>query len=204
MPMLARRPALLAGLAAGLPLAGARRARAQASDARDIALGDPAAPVTMIEYFSLTCPHCAAFHADTLPGLKQRYLDTGKVRLVLRDFPLDQNAAKAAVVARCAGPERYPAFVAVFLERQQGWARAADPVPALKQLARLGGLGEGQIDACLADPKIEEAVLQSRLDGQKRFDVRSTPTFVVGGKAYPGTRSVEGFAELIEPLLPKD
>jgi protein-disulfide isomerase len=202
MRMLPRRLAL-ASLLAGLSLLGLARGGALAAEVVEGTVGDPAAPVTMIEYSSLTCPHCASFHTDTLPGLKERYIDTGKVRLVVRDFPLDEVALKAAVIAHCAGPERYPRFVDVFFTQQQSWARAQDPVAALKQLARLGGLGEAEIEACLADEAMEKAVLQTRLDGQRQFDIRSTPTFIIGGKAYPGNRTVDEFAALIDPLLPQ-
>ena len=189
--------------AIGFILAGLAGGRAQAATFGEGYLGDPNAPVTMIEYSSLTCPHCAEFHKDTLPALKERYIDTGKVRLVLRDFPLDESALKAAVIAHCAGPERYPSFVDVFFRQQQSWARANDPVQALKQLARLGGLSEARADACLADQALEKAVLQARLEGQQSFNIRSTPTFIIDGKAYPGSRSVEDFAAIIEPLLKK-
>jgi protein-disulfide isomerase len=106
-------------------------------------------------------------------------------------------------VAHCAGPERQPKFVDVFFAQQQSWARASDPVQALKQLARLGGLGADQIDACLADKDLENAVLQARLDGEKQYDIRSTPTFIIGGKSYAGEQSADEFAKLIDPLLPK-
>ena len=177
--------------------------RAFAVDLGDPAIGDPAAPVTIIEYSSLTCPHCAAFHAKILPELKQRYIDTGKVRLVLRDFPLDATALKAAIVAHCAGPERQPQFVEVFFAQQQNWARAADPVQALKQLAKLGGLGEAQIDACLADKELENAILQARLDGEQKYNINSTPSFIIDGKTVAGEQSVDAFAAMIDPLLPK-
>ena len=176
---------------------------ARATDLGEPGIGDAAALVTIIEYSSLTCPHCAAFHNDVLPELKKRYIDTGKVRLLLRDFPLDESALKAAIIAHCAGPTRQPSFVEVFFAQQQSWARAKDPIAALKQLARLGGLGGDQIDACLADKDLETAVLQARLDGQKQFDIKSTPTFIIDGKVQTGEHSVEAFAAIIDPLLPK-
>ncbi|MFO1071589.1 MAG: DsbA family protein [Geminicoccaceae bacterium] len=200
MSKLARRLALAGLLAALVPLAAAPLA-AQTAPVTEGSLGDPAAPVTIIEYSSLTCPHCAAFQKETLPGLKTRYIDTGKVHFVMRDFPLDQIALRAAVIAHCAGPERYPAFVDVFFQQQASWIRAADPVQALKQLARLGGLGTEQADACLADKAMEDAVLKSRLEAQQKFDVKSTPTFIVNGKSYSGEKSVEDFAAIIDPLL---
>lgn len=171
------------------------------ADLGEPGLGDPAAPVTMVEYSSLTCPHCAVFHTDTLPGLKQRFIDAGKLRLVIRDFPLDDIALKGAVIAHCGGPQRYPRFIDVFFAQQRSWARAADPLGALRQLAKLGGLSEDEIDACLADPALEEAVLRSRLEAQQKFDIRSTPSFVIDGQVYPGNRSVEEFAAIIEPKL---
>jgi protein-disulfide isomerase len=188
-------------LAAGLAFLCLPMLTVRAADLGESAIGDAAAPVTIIEYSSLTCPHCAAFHSKTLPELKKRYIDTGKVRLVLRDFPLDQVALKAAVIAHCAGPERRPQFIDVFFAQQASWTRAKDPVQALKQLAQLGGLSADQADACLADKSLEDAVLQARLDGQQKFDISSTPTFIVGGKSYPGDQSIEQFAALIDPLL---
>lgn len=200
MLMLSRR-LVVVGLAAGVTLLGVGRGGAQGAEVVEGSVGDPAAPVTIIEYSSLTCPHCAAFHEETLPGLKERYIDTGKVRLILRDFPLDESALRAAVIAHCAGPERYPTFIDVFFAQQETWARAADPVQALKQLAKLGGLGEAEIDACLADASMEEAVLQMRLQGQQQFQIRSTPTFIIDGKPLTGNRTVDEFAAVIDPLL---
>lgn len=191
----------LAGLVATASLLGPHLLSARAAEVAEGVVGNAAAPVTMIEYSSLTCPHCAAFHNETLPGLKARFIDPGKVRLVLRDFPLDQPALKAAVIAHCAGPARYPTFVDVFFAQQASWAQSPDPVAALKQLAKLGGLGEAEADACLADKAMEDAVLQVRLQGQQQFNIQSTPTFIIQGKAYPGNRSVDEFAAIIEPLL---
>lgn len=197
---ISRRDGVLLGLAAlAAGLACTRQTLAAESD--EHVLGNASAPVTIIEYASLTCPHCAAFHKETLPGLKERYIDTDKVRLVFRDFPLDQTALRAAVIARCAGPARAMSFIDVFFQQQQSWARADDPVAALKQLARLGGLGEDRIDACLADKSLEDAVLQSRLSGQATFKIQSTPTFVINGKTYSGNMSVDEFAAIIDPLL---
>ncbi len=166
-------------------------------------LGDPNAPVTVIEYASLTCPHCATFHRETLPRLKERYIDSGKVRLVYRDFPLDQRALDAAVVAHCAEPERYFDFLDVLFESQESWARAADHVPALVLLAKLGGLPEERVRQCLANEELVNAVLGERLQGQNEHNVRSTPSFVIGGQTYAGDRGIEEFAKLIDPLLPE-
>jgi protein-disulfide isomerase len=164
-------------------------------------LGDPSANVTVVEWFSMTCPHCAAFHLQTLPELKKRYVDTGKVRFVVRDFPTDAVALKAHVLAHCAGPERYFAFVDALLQSQARWASAKDPIEALKQLGKLGGLSDGQIEACLADRAMEDEVLKMRLEAQQKYDVRSTPSFLVNGKVHAGNRSPDEFAKLLDPLL---
>jgi protein-disulfide isomerase len=177
-----------------------RGAHAQSETAEHI-LGDPAAPVTIIEYASLTCPHCAAFHKETLPGLKERYIDTGKVKLNFQDFPLDENAVRAAMLTHCAGPERYYRFLDVFFAQQASWANARDPVAAIKQLAKLGGMSEEAINACLSDRSVEDTVLQARLEGQEKHGVRSTPSFIIDGKLYAGNRTVDEFAEIIDPLL---
>ena len=172
-----------------------------AAEVGERAIGDPNAPVTIIEYSSLSCPHCAQFHADVLPGLKERYVDTGKVRFVFRDFPLNQSAVDAAIVAHCAGPDRYVGFLDVLFQTQESWSTADDPRGALKQLGKLGGLSNEQMDSCLADESMVNGVLQSRLDGQNEHGVQSTPTFVIGGETYPGSRSVDDFAAIIDPLL---
>ncbi len=172
-----------------------------AAEITEQSIGDPDAPVTIIEYSSLSCPHCARFHTEVLPDLKERYIATGDVRLVFRDFPLTESAVQAAVIAHCAGPDRYVGFLDVLFQTQASWTQAADPLAALKQLGKLGGLGEDQMDACLSDQGMVDGVLQSRLDGQNEHNVQSTPTFVIDGKSYPGTRDVEAFAEIIDPLL---
>jgi protein-disulfide isomerase len=164
------------------------------------ALGDPNAPVTIIEYSSLTCPHCAQFHNEVLPELKERYIATGQVRLVYRDFPLDQRALEASALAHCAGPDRYFGLLEVMFRTQPTWARAGD-LSQLKGLGRLAGMSEEQMEACLADQELMDNILKTRLDGQEEYELRSTPTFIIGGAAYPGSRSVEEFSALIDPLL---
>lgn len=171
-----------------------------AAEPEEMALGAADAPVTMIEYASLTCPHCADFHTDILPELKERYIATGKVRLVYRDFPLDQRALAAATLAHCAGPDRYFGFLDVLFQSQQQWSRAEDLGP-LMQLGRLAGLSQEQMDACLADEELQNRILRTRLEAQDKFDIRSTPSFVIGDETYAGSRDVDAFAEIIEPLL---
>ncbi len=190
-------------LTLGLPLGASL-----AQDATDLppvteqVLGDPAAPVTIIEYSSLTCPHCAAFHTDTLPALKERFIDTGQVKLIARDFPLDQNALNAAVIAHCAGPDRYFAFLDALFASQSRWARSENPTESLIQLAGLGGLPRDKAEACLASEAMQDAVLQSRLDGQEEFQISSTPSFIINGEMMTGAQSIDEFATVIEAAMP--
>lgn len=172
-----------------------------AAEPQEQILGDPDAPVTIIEYASLTCPHCAQFHNEVLPELKERYIAPGKVRLIYRDFPLDQMALAAAALAHCAGPDRYFSMLDVLFETQSNWARADDPIAALKRLGKLGGLTEEEMQACLADEELTDGILRTRLAGQDEYDIGSTPTFVIDGKTYAGSRDVEEFSELLDPLL---
>ncbi len=174
-----------------------------AAEPQDQALGNPNAAVTIIEYASLTCPHCAHFQTEVLPKLKERYIATGKVRLIYRDFPLDQRAVAAAAIAHCAGPERYFGFIDVLFQTQSSWARADDYLTALKQLGKLGGLTDAQMDACLADKTLTDNILRSRLEAQNKYGVNSTPSFIIDGKTYSGSRDIDEFASLIDPLLGK-
>lgn len=164
-------------------------------------MGDPDAPVTIIEYASLTCPHCANFHNDTWPAIKRDYIDTGKAKLVMRDFPLDQLALAASMLAHCAGEERYFRFLDFFFANQQSWARASDPLGALRQQSKFGGLTDAEMDACLADQNMADAVLQMSYQGQNEHGVRSTPTFVINGEVVAGGRSVEEFSAILDRHL---
>jgi protein-disulfide isomerase len=148
----------------------------------DMVLGKPDAPVTVVEYASMTCPHCAHFHATELPQLKQDYIDTGKVRLVFREFPLDQLALIGAMLARCAGPEQYFAVVDDMFRAQEQWARASDPVSELARLAKGHGLDQGGIARCIADQGLADSIIQSRLDGEQKHGIDGTPGFVVDGQ----------------------
>jgi len=164
----------------------------------EMVIGNPAAPVTIIEYASMTCPHCAKFHQTVLPRIKAELVDTGKVRLIYRDFPLDGLAVRAAMLARCGGGQRFFAFADVIYAQQAQWARAADPLAALRQLGRLGGLSNQEIEGCLADRALEDAVLRSRMDGQQKFQIDSTPAFLINGKRFRGAPEFDAIRQAIE------
>jgi protein-disulfide isomerase len=169
-------------------------------------LGNPDATVELIEYSSLTCPHCASFHKETLGQVKKEFIDTGKVKLVYRDFPLDGLALRAAMLARCAPEDRYFAYLETLFHNQDSWTRSADPIGALGQIARLGGMGKERFEACMADEKLGDGILQIRLDGQKAHDIQSTPTFVVRAngeqkKVIAGAQPFAEFEKVLRPLV---
>jgi protein-disulfide isomerase len=167
----------------------------------DFVLGKETAPVTLVEYASLTCPHCAQFHQNTLPAVKKEYIDTGKVKLVYRNFPLDQLALSGSMIARCAGRDRYFAFIDVMFAQQATWARDTNPIAALSRIARLGGMSQAKFDECIKDKKIADAVVQQRLDGDKKFGINATPTVIINGKRYSGGLTIEQFRAVVAPLL---
>ena len=162
--------------------------------------GSATAPITLIEYASFTCPHCAHFHTQILPELKKKWIDTGKVKLVYRDFPLDQIAAKAAQIAECAGKDRYFGVIDLIFANQRTWAAAADPIAELAKPLRIAGLGEAEIKACLANEAMSNAVISDYKTGEA-LGVNSTPTLIINGQLYPGARSVEELDGLFGKLV---
>ncbi len=145
--------------------------------AADRVLGKSDAPVTIIEYASLTCPHCAAFEQEKLPLIRKDWIDTGKVKLVYRDFPLDGAALLAATVARCAPADRYFGFVGSLFESQSRWVLAQDPVDALKRVVRLGGMDGAAVDKCRADTKLQEAIVAGAEEAKNDYSVEFHPHF---------------------------
>jgi protein-disulfide isomerase len=182
------------------PAPGSSRASPLAIGPNDRVLGSAEAPITIVEYASLTCPHCAHFEADVLPKLREKWIDPGKVKLVLRDYPLDQPALDAAVVARCAPPERFYGFVETLFAQQQRWVMAKDYKAALARIAELGGLGKSQLDTCLAKKELEQQVLQSRLTASQELGVESTPSFFINGTKFEGAPTVEQFDTVLSRL----
>jgi len=177
-------PALAQAPAPSAPAAAQGNLLALTPD--DRILGQMDAPITVVEYASLTCPHCGHFAVDVLPKLKQKWIDTGKAKLVLRDYPLDEPALRAAMIARCAPADKFYAFVDTFFQDQQQWVLAKDYKAALARLALLGGMKKADFDACLANKSGEDQVLQSRLAATQQLGVNSTPTFFINGTKFDG------------------
>ncbi len=169
----------------------------------DRILGNPNAPITIIEYASLTCPHCAHFTDEILPQIKKQWIDTGKAKLVMRDFPLDGEALRAAMIARCAPPDRFYAFIDTFFADQDKWVTASDFEAALGRLAELGGMNKAAFDACLKDTALENKILEGRLTAGKQLGVDATPTFFINGTKFTGAPTVEEFNKLLSGLSSK-
>src|SRR5437588_4427531 len=166
----------------------------------DLVLGKADAPVTIVEYASMTCPHCAAFHKSTYPALKSKYIDTGKVRFIFREFPLDELAVAAAMLARCAGGAKSIALIDVLFNSQDRWA-VRDPIPALMQIAKQAGFTQATFEECLKDQKLYDNIVAMRERGSKDYKVESTPTLFVNGKMQKGGVSIEELEKLMAPLL---
>ena len=163
-------------------------------------LGSEDAPLTMIEYFSLTCGACGKFHRDVLPTLKEKYIDTGKLRMEYRDFPLDIWALRAAAMARSAPQKRYDALITVLFDQQARWTRADDVLAALKQIGRLAGLSSNYVQAALMNTELLDGIANSRLVANRDLGVQSTPTFLIGDRKLDGFLPLDEFDALLAEM----
>ncbi|HVT54559.1 MAG TPA: DsbA family protein [Xanthobacteraceae bacterium] len=163
--------------------------------------GDAKAPVTIIEYASLTCPHCEHFHATVYPMLKKNYIDTGKVRFIFREFPRDPVDIGAFMLARCAPPDRYFAMIDVLFDQQKNWAFTKDAAKQLLMIAKQAGFTEESFDKCLSDKKLAEEIRNVGKHAYEKFKVDSTPTLFINGQVYRGEMTPEGMEKALAPLL---
>ena len=198
---------LLTGAAAlaAMTMLGGQAALAQsdlstAGPLGDVWVGAADAKVTIIEYASMTCGHCAAFHKDTWPALKAKYIDTGKVRFTLREFPLDPLATAGFMLARCNGNDKYNAMTDMLFSQQRAWAFTEKPVDALSSMVKQAGFTQDSFEACLKRQDIYDAVTQVKDRGAKA-GVDSTPTFFINGQKRSGALTIAEFDKILEPLL---
>jgi protein-disulfide isomerase len=166
----------------------------------DIMVGSDKAPVTVIEYASMTCPHCAHFSETTFPELQKRYIDAGKVRYTLRAFPLDALSAAGFMLARCGGKDKYMPIVETLFAKQPEWI-VKEPLPPLKEIAKQFGIGESEFNECLANQKLLDSIQAVRDHAAQKLGVNSTPTFFVNGKKLVGDVSIDQMAKEIDPYL---
>ncbi len=166
----------------------------------DEIMGSDKAPVTIIEYASMTCPHCAHFALNTFPQLKEKYIDTGKVRFIMREFPFDPIAAGAFMLARCAGKDKYYAVVDLLFRTQQTWA-VEKPLDPMLATVKQAGFTEQSFKECLANQKVLDGIEWVHKRAEEKFKVDSTPTFFINGQKYTGAMSFEDMQKLIDPLV---
>ena len=174
---------------------------AMAGPLGDVWLGSPDAKCTIIEYASMTCSHCAAFHHDTWPKLKSTYIDTGKVHFTLREFPLDPLATAGFMLARCAGNDKYYAMIDLLFDKQTEWAFVQKPVEALAMLTKQAGFTQKTFEECLKNQQIRAGVEAVRARAETIIGVNATPTFFINGMKYDGEMSFEAMDKIIAPIV---
>jgi protein-disulfide isomerase len=165
----------------------------------DEALGPANAPVVIVEYASMTCPHCAHFHETTFQELKKKYIDTGKVRFIFREFPLDPLAAAGSMLARCAGKGKYFPMIETLFSQQKEWV-VQKPLEPLLGIARQAGFTQQSFDECLANQQMLTALEKGR-DQAGKLGVNSTPTFFINGKIFRGVLTPEELDKQVAPYL---
>ena len=172
----------------------------QPSPLGDRQLGPDNAPVTIVEYASLTCPHCASFHKNVLPELRKRYIETGKVRLIFREFALNPLDAGAVMLARCLDKDKYFPFIDALFRAQEQWV-VQKPIEPLFGIARQAGFTKERFDTCLKNQKLLDDIEAQRNRAAEKFGVNSTPTFFINGKVARGLQSIEDIEKEIKPHL---
>ncbi len=167
----------------------------------EMSIGKADAKVTIVEYMSMTCPHCARFHNETFDAIKAKYVDGGQVRFVVREFPFDPRAAAAFMLARCAPEGQYFPMVSMLFKQQETWAAAQNGRDALLQMSKLAGFTQESFEACLTNQKLLDDVNATMQKGGKDYGVAATPTFFINGKKYSGEMSVATMSGLIDSML---
>ena len=172
-----------------------------ADSIKEMTIGKKDAPLTIVEYASLGCSHCAKFHQEIYPALKKDYIDTGKVKLIFRDFPLGTPALAATMIARCSGPERYFGFVEMFFRSQTQWSHAENPLEALSKVARLGGMPPVDVQACMRNQKLLEYIQLQKKHAYEEDGINATPYFVIGTEKLSGGLPYNQMKVIIEREL---
>ena len=165
----------------------------------EMAMGPETAKVTVVEYASASCPHCANFYKTTFPELKKEYIDTGKIRFIFREFPHNQPALAAFMLARCAPKEKYFPLIDMFFTQQDSWLEA--PLEGLQKIAQLAGFTKESFDACLKNDEVAKGIMSVRDRAANEFEVTGIPTFFINGQLLKGEGTIEEFKGIIDPLL---
>lgn len=167
----------------------------------DQVMGKTDAPITVIEYASMTCIHCAHFHETVFPYLKEKYIDTGKVRMIYREFPLDPLAAAASMLIRCSPQDKYFDLLGVFYGKRDVWISSEKPVEALQSFAKQIGFTEATFKTCITDQKLFDGINETRTRGSEKFKIDGTPTFFINGRKEVGISSKEELDKALAPFL---
>jgi protein-disulfide isomerase len=168
----------------------------------ELSLGSTDAPVTIVEYASMSCGHCAHFHNEVFPKLKEKYIDTGKVRFIIREFPLEDRAAAASMLTRCAGADKTFPLLTVLFEKQESWAFVkGDPRPELFKIAKQAGFTEERFKQCLSDQKLLNDIVAIKTRASQEFGVDATPTFFINGRRLMAPATLEEFDKALAPIL---
>lgn len=167
----------------------------------EMSIGSAKAPVVMISYSSLTCGHCRNFYTSVLPQIQKKYIDSGKLRVVVRDYPGDQLSLQAHQLAWSKGGIKYLDFMKILYSTQDTWLTASDPVAALKSIAAQNGVSGEQFDACLKDQELLDKIIHVRLEGQQKYHITATPTFVINAKIHQGELSIKQIEDIMKPYL---
>ena len=211
MPAASRRVFLAA--AAALAATGARAQSADKTETvsmmklmapaplPDIVEGKADAPITVIEYASMTCPHCARFHNDVYPAFKVKYVDTGKVKFILREFPLDPLATAGFMLARCQGPAKRDAMIDLLFQKQDQWAYVDKPIEALQGLVKQAGVSQSDFETCLKNQQLLTQVNGLRDAAGKDLAIDATPTFFFNGVKHTGEASLDEIDKILAPML---
>lgn len=191
--------AWLCGAVMALSASAALAADKDAASPLDMVMGKADAPVTIVEYASTTCGHCAHFHKTTFPDLKKNWLDTGKAKLIYRDFPTGPAGLSlgASMIAHCSGPDRYFGVLGMIMDQQDKWLGSNDPLDALKKLVRFAGMTGADVDACLQRKDLLEGIQARAEAGNKEYNIDSTPSFLINGKLQVGALSYPEMDKLL-------
>ncbi len=191
---------VLSALLLGSSLAVAAEPQMSEKPFHEFELGNPKAKVTVIEYASLTCPHCAHFQAETYPQLKKAYIDTGKIRFLYRDFPLDGIAMAGAVVARCVDPKKGHKLVEILFEKQRDWV-SHPPLDGLHTYGKEAGLADGEVDKCLENKELLKTLREEQERSEQKYNIQATPSLYINDEELAGDVPFDELAPVIEKHL---
>ena len=169
----------------------------------DFYIGEPEAPVTIIEYASMSCSHCADFHNETLDDLKSEYIDTGKVKFVFRDFPFNYPALAGSMILSCVTEDARYDYMNALYKLQKNWVMRdhSKTRSELYKIMQSGGMQQDEFDACLSDINLENDILEGVMNAQREFNINRTPSFIVNGIVYSGNKNIKEFRQIIDKIL---